>query len=206
MYCINNLMCVSWYRHPYSVDRDSEYVPSIWYLFRKPAFALISIGSFYFATEIGLYSLYRKKMIQMIAAFELNKKAVGCRCSFPRKDGDLFRILASQAVWQKLYVLCICTSERESVLTTRKSCTAGMHHIISGRFYRPEQTNLVISCFSWSYSRDYSGLCLYLVKIIREISLMTMLLFIFLAFCLSGFVSSSKYNDVQFAGKPATPL
>jgi len=47
----------------------------------------------YSAMEIGLYSLYGKKVI---AAFILNKKIVSSRYSFPRRNEDLS--LASQAV------------------------------------------------------------------------------------------------------------
>ena len=52
-----------------------------------------SVIIFYSATEIGLYSLYRKKVI---AAFDLNKKIVGSPYSFPRENDDLS--LARQAV------------------------------------------------------------------------------------------------------------
>ena len=57
-------------------------------LSRVLALFALSVMKFYFAIEIGLYSLYRKKVI---ATFKLNKKIVRSRYSFPRKNDDLSR-------------------------------------------------------------------------------------------------------------------
>ena len=63
--------------------------------YRLQVLAMLSFSVIicYSAIEIGLYSLYRKKVI---AAFKLNKEIVRSRHSFPIKNQDLS--LASQAV------------------------------------------------------------------------------------------------------------
>ena len=67
---------------------------STYYLFRTLAMFSFSAMDFYSEIEIGLYSLYKDKVI---AGFDLNKKkVVAPQYSFPRKNDDLF--LASQAV------------------------------------------------------------------------------------------------------------
>jgi len=91
MYCINVkeqfdvriMIKVSIFsRQGFNMFQAYSVLESTYYLFRTLAMTSFSVIDFYSAIEIGLYSLYRKKMI---ATFELNKTIVGSRYSFLRK-------------------------------------------------------------------------------------------------------------------------
>ena len=78
---------------------------------------------FYSAIEIGLYSLYRKKVI---AAFDLNKKIVRSPYSFREKT---MICLLKGKPFNKNHHFGYARA-RGRALMTRKSCTVGMRNAI----------------------------------------------------------------------------
>ena len=75
-----------------------------------------SVIIFYSAVEIGLYLLYRKKVI---AAFKLNEKIVRSRYSFPRKKT---MICLSQAKPLKKSHYFVYVRERDILRSTDAQC------------------------------------------------------------------------------------
>jgi len=86
-------------RQGFYIFQAHSVLKGTYYLLR--VLAMPSFSVFYSAIEIGLYSLYRKKVI---CTFKLNlKKIVRSRCSFPRKNDAL---------------CCVYARARERVLMT----------------------------------------------------------------------------------------
>ena len=136
MYCINVkeqfdvriMIKVSIFsRQGFNMFQAYSVLESTYYLFRTLAMTSFSVIDFYSAIEIGLYSLYRKKMI---ATFELNKTIVGSRYSFLRKKKMI--CLSKPCVQQKppFCMCCVYACARERALMTRKSCAVRKRNAI----------------------------------------------------------------------------
>ena len=89
------------------------------YRLRVLAMLSFSVIICYSAIEIGLYLLYRKKVI---AAIKLSKKSLGARTSFREKT--IIGLSQPKPFRESHHFDCARAYER--ALMTRKSCTVGM--------------------------------------------------------------------------------